>query len=275
MDKKNLIAVMGSAGSFHDRAGDLFFGKRIRDKIYVDGFPKLIAAIEQEQAECGLVAIENTISGSLINNINLLKNSGLSISGETFLKIDQNLIAFRGQKIVQIQRVKSHPVALEQCSDFLAKFPKFDLLPGGDTASCAKEISENRLLNMATIGSKAIADKYGLEIIAENIQSQSFNFTRFLLIEKNPEVSDFDKASIVFAAPHEKGSLAMILSVLAYYGINLSKIQSAPLYNNSWEYFFYADLIPESNNKYRKALLALKQICIDLKVLGEYKQSKN
>jgi len=228
----------------------------------------------------GIVAIENTIAGSLLQNHNLLRESGSLIIGEHKLRISHCLAALPGQSMDQIKEVHSHPIALMQCEEFLDEQDHWRAVESDDTALSAKEIAENNIRGRAAICSRFAAEKYGLEIIADEIETNKRNFTRFLIVAA-PELAEkmikdikLNKSSMVFTLPHEEGSLAKVLSILSFYRVNLTKIQSLPIVGREWEYQFYISLTFDSYERYRQSLDAVRPLLKDFQLLGEYQEGK-
>lgn len=274
------VAIQGVAGCFHDIAARQFFSGEEVEVIPCDTFKDLFATIRKDNSILGAVAIENTIAGSLLPNHNMLKESGATILGETKLRIEHNLVAMPGQKISDITEVLSHPMALMQCEDFLAKYPNLKAVEAEDTAASAKMIAEQGIMGKAAICSKLAAEIYGLEILAEGIETNKRNFTRFLIVADPWTAEDYmkdktiDKASLVFTLPHDEGALAKVLSVLWFYHINLTKIQSMPIIGREWEYQFYINLTFSNYLAYSQAMDAIRPFTKDLRILGEYVEYK-
>ncbi len=228
----------------------------------------------------GIIAIENMIAGSLLQNHNLLRESGNLIIGEHKLRISHTLAAMPGQGINEIKEVHSHPIALMQCEEFLEQHHHLSAVDSDDTAVSAKEIAENTILGRAAICSRFAAEKYGLEIIADGIETNKRNFTRFLIVAA-PELAEkmtkdirLNKSSMVFTLPHEEGSLAKVLSILSFYRVNLTKIQSLPIVGREWEYQFYISLTFDNYERYHQSLDAVRPLLKDFQLLGEYQEGK-
>lgn len=273
---KRKVAIQGVAGCFHDIAARQFFQSETIETLPCETFKELFATIKKDNSILGAVAIENTIAGSLLPNHNMLKESGMSILGETKLRIEHNLVALPGHKITDITEVLSHPMALMQCEDFLAQHPNLKAVEADDTAGSAKMIAEGKLMGKAAICSKLAAEIYGLEILAEGIETNKRNYTRFLIVADPWTAEDFlkertvNKASVVFTLPHDEGALAKVLSVLWFYHINLTKIQSLPIVGREWEYQFYVNLTFSNYLAYSQAMDAIRPFTKDLRTLGEY-----
>jgi prephenate dehydratase len=227
------------------------------------------------------MAIENTIAGGLLLNHDLLKLNDMKIAGEHKLRISHTLSALPGQTVQDIREIISHPMALMQCADFIESLPDVKIVEHEDTALAAKDIMEGKLSGVAAICSKLAAEVYGLEVLRAGIETNKRNFTRFLVLaheEMVPEIrkSDMiDKASLVFVLPHSEGSLSRVLSVLSFYDINLTRIQSLPIIGREWEYQFYIDLTFASYERYQQSIKAILPLVGNLKILGEYVEDKH
>jgi prephenate dehydratase len=222
------------------------------------------------------MAIENTVAGSILQNYSILKEKPVTIIGEEYLRIEQNLMALPGQSIGDLNEVHSHYMAIEQCRAFFADFPQIKLVESSDTALSAKEITEHQIQGRGAIASLLAAETYNLEVIAAGIETNKHNYTRFLIIEKENELSGkpggADKSSLCFSLHHQTGSLSKVLSIIAFYDINLTKIQSMPIIGKEWQYFFYVDVIFDDYLRYRQCMSAISSLVEDLHILGEYKQ---
>lgn len=264
------------AGCFHDVAARQYFKDDEVEVIPCMTFREVFDSVRHDNAVIGAVAIENTIAGSLLQNHNLLKESNLSIMGETKLRIVHSLAALPGQTIEDIDEVHSHPIALMQCEEFLSRHPKLRAVESEDTAASAMEIARDKTPRRAAICGKLAAEIYGLEVLADGIETNKRNYTRFLFVadpwtaEEHLKGKKIDKASIVFAVNHEEGSLAKVLSILSYYHINLTKIQSLPIIGREWEYLFYVSLTFGDYLAYNHSIDAIRPFTRDLKILGEY-----
>lgn len=277
---KKKVAIQGIAGSYHDIATHNYFEGEEIEIIPCNTFRDVIATIKKDPSVLGLMAIENTIAGSLLQNHELIRESGLNIIGEYKLRISHSLVALPGTTIHDVTEVNSHPIALMQCGDFLDTIPHAKIVEKEDTALSARWIAENKLKGHAAICGKMAAQIYGLEVLAEGIETNKRNFTRFLAIADRWTADeilrgvDRDKSSLVFALPHTAGSLSKVLSVLSFYDMNLTKIQSLPIIGREWEYLFYIDLTFTDFLRYKQALEAIRPLTKDLKILGEYTNGK-
>ncbi len=241
------------------------------DVVECRNFPEVITAVREHRDYTGMMAIENSLAGSLLTNHERIRKSGLTVIGEEELRISHCLAALPGTKIDQLDEVASHPMALLQCEKFLESLGPRRIVEKDDTASSARWIAENRQPRHAAVCSREAAEVYGLEILAEAIETDPHNFTRFLLLGHDMESMDgFSKALLVFSLPHTVGSLSQVLAVLSFYGMNLTKIQSFPITGEAWQYLFYIDVAFNDPARYRQALDAVAPLTRDLKVLGEY-----
>lgn len=273
------VAIQGGLGAYHGIAAENFFGEEV-EIVPCITFRDIFTTIKKEPNTIGIIAIENTIAGSLLGNYDLLKENKLPIAGEYKQRISHCLAALPGQTIHDIKEVESHPIALMQCTDFLDTLPGVRIIEHEDTALAAKDVAEKHLSTTAAICSTKAAEIYGLNILARGIETNKHNFTRFLIIA-NPWVVDelqkgevLNKSSIVFTTPHSEGSLSKVLSVFSFYGINLTKIQSLPIIGREWEYQFYADLTFSDLTRYKQSLQAIRPLTSELKLLGEYPNGK-
>ena len=274
------IAIQGSVGSFHDIAAHRYFEGEQIQLICCSTFEEVFDQIRQDPTVIGMVAIENTIAGSLLHNYELLRDSGTTVVGEHKLHISHSICCLPEDSWETVKEVHSHPVALMQCRDFLDRHPNIKVVEGIDTAGAAKYIKENNCSGWAAICNASAAKLYGLKVLEESIEDNKHNFTRFLVV-CNPSKADFlrplekaDKASMVFALPHEEGSLSQVLSIMSFYKINLTKIQSLPIIGHEWEYLFYVDVTYDNLTRYRQSIDAITPLTKSLKILGEYQDGK-
>jgi prephenate dehydratase len=267
------IAIQGYEGSFHHQAAKLYFGKNI-EVMPCASFKTLVQQVQQNKhVHAGLMAIENSIAGSILANYTLLLKSKLNIIGEISMPIKQNLLAMPDVSIENIKEVHSHPMALLQCDTFLEQH-KFKLVESEDTALSAKHIAQRKLMHTAAIASAAAAELYGLAIIAPAIQTAKDNYTRFLHVVPSQQAQvaeNANKAAIYFTTNHSQGSLAKVLAAIANSGINLSKLQSMPIAGSKFQYGFYADMEFTNLQQYHKAIKKITACTNELKILGIYK----
>ncbi len=275
------IAIQGVIGSFHDIAAHQYFDNEQIQLICCDTFEQVFEHIKRDPTVIGMLAIENTIAGSLLHNYELLRDSGTTIVGEHKLHIEHCICCLPEDSWETIKEVHSHPVALMQCRDFLANHPDLKAVEAPDTAGSAMFIAEHKCRGWAAICHAEAARNYGLKILQNSIEDNKHNFTRFLVV-CNPNKADFlrdigkaDKASIVFTTSHDEGSLSKVLTILSFYKINLTKIQSLPIIGHEWEYMFYVDVTYDNITRYRQSIDAIIPLTKELKVLGEYKNDGN
>lgn len=267
------VAIQGIKGSFHEEAAYKYFGNEI-ETIECETFKITCEKLKQEEADYVLMAIENSIAGSLLPNYALLRDYHFSIIGEVYLNIQLHLLVLPGVKLEDIKYVESHPIALRQVSDYLEEHPSFKVSEGMDTASCAKKIVEKKLHNTAAVANKLSAELYGLEIAERRIETVKKNYTRFLVLAKHPENSKkANKATLLFQTDNNVGALARILQLLAEESINMSKIQSMPVLGKRNEYDFYVDVEWKKQENYDRAIKKVLKHTINFNILGEY--SKN
>lgn len=274
------VAIQGIKGSFHDIASHRFFAGEDIELICCDTFEEVFQHLHDDKDTVALVAIENTIAGSLLHNYELLRDSGMTIVGEHKLRISHSIMCLPEDAWDDISEVNSHPVALMQCRDFLSHHPGMKVVEVADTAGAAADISRKTLRGHAAICHRDAADIYGMKVLQEGIETNKHNFTRFLVL-CNPDkaanlrdVRRVNKSSMVFTLPHEEGSLSAILSVLSFYKLNLTKIQSLPIIGKEWQYMFYIDLSFNDYTRYRQAINAITPLTRELKLLGEYENGQ-
>jgi len=271
------IAIQGEIGSYHDVASHCYFENEDIELICCDTFEQVFDEMKQDSSVIGMVAIENTIAGSLLHNYELLRASGTTIVGEHKLHIQHAISCLPGQQLDSLTEVHSHPVALMQCRDYLAAHPQLKAVEAEDTAGSAEDISLNHRMGWASICHPDAARMYGLEVLEDHIEDNKHNYTRFLVVS-DPRKADFlrpletvNKASLVFSLPHEEGSLSKVLTILSFYNINLTKIQSLPVIGHEWEYLFYVDVTFDNLTRYRQSIDAIIPLTKELRILGEYK----
>lgn len=270
------IAIQGIKGSFHDIAAHQYFNNDDVELIYCDTFEEIFQQMRDDYSRLGLMAIENTIAGSLLHNYELLRESGMTIIGEHKLHIEHSIMCLPEDDWSTITEVNSHPVALMQCRDFLSSHPEFKVVEAEDTAGAAEMISRKHLRGHAAICHAGAAPLYGLKVLEQGIEDNKHNFTRFLLMcdpwsaDKMRDLHHTNKSSIVFTLTHEEGSLSQVLSIFSFYKINLTKIQSLPIIGREWEYMFYVDVSYDDYVRYRQSIEAVRPLLRELKILGEY-----
>lgn len=269
------VAIQGYEGSFHQEAARKFFGKNV-EVIPCDTFRQVIkVASNANESEGGVMAIENSIAGSILPNYNLLKKSNLTIVGEKYLHIRQHLLVNPGVQLSDIKEVHSHPMALLQCIDYLEQHHSWKLVETDDTALSARYIHRHKSKHTAAIASKLAAELYELEMIAPDIHTLKNNYTRFLMVQRKEDaiaIEDADKASVYFETDHSKGSLAKVLTAIASQGINLNKLQSMPIPGSDFLYGFYADMEIENIDQFNEVIGEMNNLTVHLKVFGTYKK---
>ena len=272
--KKIKVAIQGITTSFHEVAAQKYFGLAI-EPVECWTFTELCESLKEGAADFAVMAIENSIAGSLLQNYGLLQEYNFSIIGEVYLRIEMNLMAIPGQKIGDISVVQSHPIAIRQCSKYLHEMgAQVKLEEKEDTAASAKEISEKQQMGYAAVANAAAAKKFGLEILARNIETNHNNFTRFVVLSREPQHKGTNnKATLFFHLSHETGSLAKVLNVLAKYHINLTKIQSVPIVGKPYKYNFHVDVQWDKYESFQQAKNAVNEIALNLMVLGEYEKA--
>lgn len=265
------IAIQGEHGSFHEVAARQYFSYDDIELVPCSTFDLTLNTVKAGEADFAVMAIENARSGSILYNYTLIRESGLKILGEHNLRVKQNLMALPDQQITDIREIRSHPIALAQCMTFLNQFPGVTLIESDDTAGSARQVSENRLMGVAAIAPAIAAEIYGLDILAEGIETYKQNYTRFHVVgSEDKGNTKGNKVSICFSTGHKPGSLAKILVKLAELQINLSKIQSVPRLNGEWEYMFYLDLELNKNTKSAVIRRVLTRHTSNLEILGVY-----
>ena len=271
-EKKLNIGIQGIKGSYHHIASESYFNENFNLRECLT-FDHLVNEIEKSEIDMGVMAIENSIAGSIIPNYALIDQNNLLIVGEVYFKINHNLMALNGQNINQINEVFSHPMALLQCKSFFSEYPHIRLVESDDTAYEARRISKNNLKGVAAIASIEAAKYYNLNVLFKSIQTIKNNITRFVIIQKRtnqPIIDNINKASLKFILDDKRGSLAAVLNALSDCKLNLTKIQSLPVIEKPGKYAFFVDLIFDDINNYLKAKKILSIMASHFKVLGEY-----
>lgn len=278
-NSKLKVTIQGVEGCFHDAAAREYFIDRDVETIPFTTFPEMFDALDTDASLVGIVAIENTIAGSILQNHELLRQHNLRIIGEHKKRISHVLAALPGQTLDSLSEVNSHPMALMQCELFLRRHKNLKMIESFDTAGAAKEIAEKNLKGHAAVCGEFAAQLYGLNILEKGIETNKRNFTRFLIVtnsllanEIGPKEGEINKSSIVFTLPHTGGALSKVLTILSFYDINLTKIQSVPIIGREWEYRFYVDLGFKSMVRYHQAIDAVRPLTNELVILGEYKE---
>lgn len=264
------VAIQGSKASFHEEAAHKFFGEDI-ETLECESFKKTCELLKTKKADYIVMAIENSIAGSILPNYNLLRDYRFHIVGEVHLNIQQNLLALPGTKLADIQYVESHPIAIRQCDEFLSDHPHLTIKEGMDTAACAKKIADEQLKNTAAIASESAAKLYGLDILERRIETNKKNATRFLILKDEVvEIKNANKASLSFQTGNSVGSLATVLQCFADENVNLSKIQSMPVVGRRNEYEFYVDVEWRKQSDYDAAIRKALKHTAQFSIMGEY-----
>lgn len=275
------VAIQGGLGAYHEIAAREYFSGEEVQIVPCSTFRDIFTEAEKDPQLVGVMAIENTIAGSLLQNHDLLKNHNLMIAGEHKLRITHSLAALPGQTLTNIKEVMSHPMALMQCEEYLDTLSGIKIVEHDDTALAARDIKLKEMRGTAAICSSLAAEMYGLEILASGIETNKRNFTRFFILAQDEMLRELqkdnhiNKSSLVFVLPHAEGTLSQVLSVLSFYKVNLTRIQSLPIIGREWEYQFYIDLTFSDYNRYKQSIDAIMPLISGLKVLGEYREEKH
>ena len=273
--KMTRVAIQGYSGCFHEEAARKFYKEALDiepEIVECPTFEGLFRSMEQGEADAAVIAIENTSSGGLLQNFELRRKHPYKIKGEVYLRISQNLMALPGQKIEDIREVRTHYMAINQTRLFFEKKPWIKVMESEDTAKSAADVARGHLMGVGAVASEFASKLYGLEILAPDIETYKQNFTRFLILDDEVTVPEeaIDKASICFTLPHSPGSLAHVLTILSFYDMNLTRIQSLPIPGHEWQYFFYVDIKFQNYKRYVQALAAVRPLVDDFNILGEY-----
>ncbi|MCD0489482.1 prephenate dehydratase [Pedobacter sp. MC2016-14] len=268
------VAIQGIKASFHEEAAFKFFGRDI-ETIECNSFKQTCEKLEQNEADYVIMAIENSIAGSLLPNYTLIREYNFAIVGEVYLPIQLHLMALPGVKFEDIKYATSHPIALRQCIDFLDEYPHIQVIESSDTAACAKRIRDEQLTDTVAIANSLAAELYGLNIIERRIESNKKNYTRFLVLKNNKAeaVKDINKASICFQVINHVGALSKVLNIFAEQEVNLTKIQSMPVLGKRNEYYFYVDLEWTNLENYEKAVRQTLKYTVNFNIMGEYQKN--
>jgi prephenate dehydratase len=264
------VAIQGVRGAFHEIAARQFFGEHVKPTPALT-FEELARKTAEGTVDAAVMAIENSIAGSLLGNYALLRKYRLKIVGEVYLRIQQNLLVYPGVQLADLREVQSHPIALAQCREFFEPYPHIRLVESVDTAESAARIGRRRMKHTGAIASTLAAELYGLDILAPSIETNPLNFTRFLALHRDIPawLRHPNKASVHFVVPHgnEMGSLVKVLSVLVKHGSNMSKIQSVPLVGRPGEYRFFIDFL---NDDLAPSIASLQAATDEFELLGVY-----
>jgi prephenate dehydratase len=270
MSTKKRVAIQGIKASFHEEAAFKFFGEDI-ETVECNSFKETFQKLAKGEADYVVMAIENSIAGSLLPNYSLLREYNFPVIGEVYLPIKLHLMALPGVKFEDIKTVTSHPIAIRQCGDFLDEFPKIKVVESSDTAACAKKIRDEQLTDTAAIANNLAAKLYGLTVLERSIESNKKNYTRFLILtDKQVDIKNPNKASLCFQVTNDAGSLVKVLNILAELDINMSKVQSMPVLGRRNEYNFYVDIEWNKAENYDDAIRRIVKHTINFSIMGEY-----
>lgn len=269
MKQKKKIAIQGIKGAFHEEAARNYFGEPI-EIVPCNEFEDELMALKNSEVDYALMAIENSISGTILNNYELIRNANVKIVGEVRLQIRQQLGGLPGTRIEQLTEVSSHYMALNQCREFFKEFPQINLVEAQDTAMSVKDVAVEKKVNRGAIGSMVALKEYGLEVLASDIHSHKDNFTRFVVVANKSVSIEGDKISLSVILKHESGALSKLLYLISLIGANLTKIESVPIENEPFRYRFYMDVVMDEDVSYKSTIEILKPQTEELTVLGRY-----
>jgi len=271
--EKPRVAIQGIRASFHEEAAFKYFGENIHT-IECNSFKQTFEVLQNKEADYVVMAIENSIAGSILPNYTLMMSYGFPIVGEVYLPIQLHLLALPGVKLEDVKYVTSHPIAIRQCVDFFDEFPHLQMVESSDTAACAKRIREELLTDTVAIANTLAANLYGLEVLERRIESNKKNFTRFLIITHHENIvkTNANKASLCFEVSNKVGSLAKVLNIFAEQELNMSKIQSMPVLGKRNEYNFYVDVEWNEIKQYDAAIRQTLKYTHNFNILGEYER---
>ncbi|GAA3985450.1 prephenate dehydratase [Mucilaginibacter dorajii] len=271
--EKPRVAIQGIRASFHEEAGLRYFGENA-EMIECNSFKQTFESLKNREADYVVMAIENSIAGSILPNYTLLLDYGFPVVGEIYLPIQLHLMALPGVKFEDVKYVTSHPIALRQCVDFFDEYPHLKIVESSDTAACAKRIRDEQLTDTVAIANSLAASLYGLDVLERRIESNKRNFTRFLILthHDNMEKKTANKASLCFQVSNKVGALAKVLNIFAEEGLNMSKIQSMPILGKRNEYNFYVDVEWDEQKHYDAAIRQILKYTQNFNILGEYER---
>ncbi|ADF53842.1 MAG: prephenate dehydratase [Zunongwangia sp.] len=272
---KKVIGIQGIQGSFHHLVAQQYYGEDVQVKECMS-FQELVQRLVNDETQEAVMAIENSIAGSILPNYALIDENNLHVIGEHYIPIAMNMMALKGQKIDQIKKVYSHPMALLQCKEFFKKYPYIKLIEDADTAEVARRISEKQSKHVAAVASTAAAAIFGLDILAADIHTKKSNATRFLIIsktKKEPNGEKIDKASLKFELESRTGSLVSVLNIMRDFELNMTKIQSMPIIETPWKYSFFIDVTFDDYERFSKAMEVLRMMTEQLRIFGTYKNN--
>lgn len=270
--RKPRVAIQGTAASFHEQAALHYFGADI-EIVECNSFSFSCKQVSDNRADYCVMAIENSLAGSILTNYNLVTQNNLRVIGEVYLKIELHLVCLPETNLKEIEFIRSHPMAIKQCADFIATHPLINVVESHDTAACAHLIAKKQLTNTAAIAGEAAAERYGLKILERNIETHKENYTRFFILSKGICLEEKpDKSTLSFKLEHTPGSLVKALAVFQKHLVNLSRIQSVPIEGQAGQFRFYTDAEWLDKPLYDKCLKELARKTSDLQILGEYKK---
>jgi prephenate dehydratase len=274
--EKPRVAIQGIRASFHEEAGLKYFGENAQ-MIECNSFKQTFESLKKREADYVVMAIENSIAGSILPNYTLLLDYGFPVVGEIYLPIQLHLMALPGVKFEDVKYVTSHPIALRQCVDFFDEYPHLKIVESSDTAACAKRIRDEQLTDTVAIANSLAASLYGLDVLERRIESNKRNFTRFLILthHDNVEKKSVNKASLCFQVSNKVGALAKVLNIFAEEGLNMSKIQSMPILGKRNEYNFYVDVEWDEQKSYDNAIRQILKYTQNFNILGEYERHED
>ncbi|WP_295711931.1 prephenate dehydratase [Mucilaginibacter sp.] len=274
--EKPRVAIQGIRASFHEEAGLKYFGENAQ-MIECNSFKQTFESLKKREADYVVMAIENSIAGSILPNYTLLLDYGFPVVGEIYLPIQLHLMALPGVKFEDVKYVTSHPIALRQCVDFFDEYPHLKIVESSDTAACAKRIRDEQLTDTVAIANSLAASLYGLDVLERRIESNKRNFTRFLILthHDNVEKKSVNKASLCFQVSNKVGALAKVLNIFAEEGLNMSKIQSMPILGKRNEYNFYVDVEWDEQKNYDNAIRQILKYTQNFNILGEYERHED
>lgn len=269
--KKVRVAIQGIKASFHEEAAFKFFGRDI-ETIECNSFKQTCDTLVKGEADFVIMAIENSIAGSLLPNYTLIREYNFAVTGEVYLPIQLHLMALPGIKFEDIKFATSHPIAIRQCVDFFDDYPNIQVIESSDTAACAKKIRDEQLTDTVAIANTLAAELYGLNIIERRIESNKKNYTRFLILQKDKteDTAEINKASICFQVGNHVGALSKVLNIFAELDVNLTKIQSMPVLGKRNEYYFYVDMEWSNMENYDTAIRKALKYTVNFNIMGEY-----
>lgn len=269
------VAIQGYRGSFHDMAAKKYWPDEKMEIIPTDSFDILATLLNENQADVAVMAIENSIAGTILQNYRILREYGFWVSGETYLRINHQLMAVKGATLQDIKQVASHPMAINQCRKFLSQYPQWKLIESEDTALSASIISSSGKKTKACIASNIAASLYNLDILAADIETNKTNYTRFFVVNRQPQniPDQADKASVYIRIPDKKGQLLSVLQMIHHHNLNMSKLQSFPVIGRFREYFFHLDIEFDHIQQYLGLKEDLLHLTFEFEELGIYKRA--